>query len=105
MRRTAAIIATGALLFLTGCSGDDNDPRGSDAAPTTEAAEPSATARETCAGSAASVVGDASDPPGSSSPLQPVRNSSAPVTMMAAVRRTSPGSSRLVLHPELPGPS
>ncbi|UOY03479.1 L,D-transpeptidase [Blastococcus sp. PRF04-17] len=31
-------MATGALLFLTGCSGDD--PGGSDAAPTTEAAEP-----------------------------------------------------------------
>ena len=34
VRRTAAIIATGALLFLTGCSGDDG-PGGSDAARTT----------------------------------------------------------------------
>ena len=39
VRRTAAVIVTGALLFLTGCSGDDA-PGGSDAAPTTEAAEP-----------------------------------------------------------------
>jgi lipoprotein-anchoring transpeptidase ErfK/SrfK len=51
VRRTAAIIATGALLFLTGCSGDDG-PGGTDATPTTDAAEPAEVSLAVADGSA-----------------------------------------------------